>query len=273
LTHIGKREYKTNLPPARYPHPLEVRSLSSSTDWRRRLVRQLIIVLSLLTVLVPCVAAEDPPKDPAPKPSPSPSPAEKSPEQKLDDANKNFLGVKFNFGFGGVFFGGRVEEAQIVGEGDSARVVVTKDSSKRPALVLESHRLLDIKANSRRYREPKTGELSDPGHPKEPGALDTQKVKFALGPFLAIQTSQNEAIDTIGLGVMGGFHVGDGSSFNIGIGAILDPVAKILPPGYVDGAPPPKGYVAGDKVAGGGTAISLVTKGKMGLIILASFTF
>jgi hypothetical protein len=90
---------------------------------------------------------------------------------------------------------------------------------------------------------------------------------------VTIQSSKDDIIDTIGLGIMGGFRVKDGSAFNLGIGAILDPSAKYLPPGYEDGKQPPVGYVPGDKLPNGATSIVLVTKSKVGCVLLASFTF
>jgi hypothetical protein len=147
---------------------------------------------------------------------------------------------------------GTADEARIVGTGTDARVVVTKSSDSRAALLLESHRLIDLKARGRPRGRDASG-----------AKVDTERVTFGLGPFLAIQSSQSEVIEGIGFGVMGGLRVGEASSFNLGIGGMLDPSAKVLAEGFRNGQPPPAGA----------TEVLFSEEAKWGFVVLVSFAF
>ena len=170
-------------------------------------------------------------------------------EEERDRKNKEFLGVKLGVAFGAVYFPDRVEEAEIVG----GKVVVTKEASGRPAVLLEAHRFLDVRAGARQKA------------PSERlGFVNLEKVTFGLGPFVAIQSSQNEVIDAFGLGLMGGIRAGESSdSFNIGIGAMLAPSVKTLAEGLVDGQPPPPGA----------EAVLFKEQSRLGVVLLVSFAF
>ncbi len=60
---------------------------------------------------------------------------------------------------------------------------------------------------------------------------------------MAIQPGSENIIDAIGTGLMIGFkRAGEGSSsFNLGIGFVTDPGAKVLGDGFVENQPPPEG--------------------------------
>lgn len=102
---------------------------------------------------------------------------------------------------------------------------------------------------------------------------------LATGPFVAVEvgggtkaTTDAGPITAIALGWMVGFHHVDAahltndtstSSWNFGIGLRVDPQVKTLGDGFVANLPPPAGE----------TAIRLKTQGRLGVMLLSSFSF
>lgn len=89
--------------------------------------------------------------------------------------------------------------------------------------------------------------------------------EWGIGPFVAIQPGSDEIIESVGLGVMIGRRLfkDKESSFNIGIGAIVDPSAQVFGDGVVANEPLPAGE----------TTIRYKEESQWGLLILTSFTF
>jgi hypothetical protein len=207
--------------------------------------------------------------------------------KQIDDANKDFLGVKFGLAVGALMVKDQVDEVKAVGSGSDAKVVVTKSSSSRAVTMLESHKFIDVAAAARRSRvrkaqvcevqlahrliqEPKAihddsclEALAKTGRLPNGDRESTEKVSFGLGPFVGVMPGQGEAIQGIALGGMAGLRVGGTSAFCLGVGAVLDPKATVLAEGVVDGGPVPKGE----------DPILTVEKSKWGLVVLASFSF
>jgi len=92
--------------------------------------------------------------------------------------------------------------------------------------------------------------------------------RCGVGPFVAIQPGENDIIDAIGFGLMAGFQrpnqpADDNTSFNIGIGVIVDPDATVLGSGISENAPLPDGE----------TDVRTREEAQYGLLLLTSFAF
>lgn len=88
---------------------------------------------------------------------------------------------------------------------------------------------------------------------------------MGFGPFVALQSSANQAIDAFALGLMMGRRKGptDTSSVNIGIGLAFDPSVQVLGHGVKEGQPLPAGE----------TAVRFKKEGRFGWALMTSFTF
>lgn len=90
---------------------------------------------------------------------------------------------------------------------------------------------------------------------------------WGWGPFVALQPGTDEIIEAIALGVMWGFkrheETSGTSSWNIGLGAIVDPNVTVLGDGIEANKPLPEGE----------TEIRLKEKSQWGVLILTSFSF
>ena len=179
-------------------------------------------------------------------------------EKQVAAGNHEFLGVKFAAAFGALIIPDRVDEAHIARSTDSngnetATVVVTKASGSRPALLLENHLLMPI-PNCKNCEVV----ALDGG-----GTAPLRPVSVGWGPFLSLQSSQEDIVDSIGFGLMVGLRQGTDNAFNIGLGRVLDPNAKSLAEGFVDGQPAPPGA----------TEVQFLQESKWGWVVLVSFSF
>jgi len=89
---------------------------------------------------------------------------------------------------------------------------------------------------------------------------------MSWGPFLALQPGTDEIIESVGLGLMWGFKRSkndSNSSWNIGIGAVVDPNTKILGVDVLPNMPLP----VGEQV------IRTQETSQWGALVLVSFTF
>jgi hypothetical protein len=100
---------------------------------------------------------------------------------------------------------------------------------------------------------------------------------IATGPFVAIEVGNgataspsNGPITGYALGWMVGLHHPDAtsaqsnnSSWNFGLGLIVNPTAQVLGPGFAPNQPPPAGE----------TAVRYETEPRYGLMLLSSFSF
>ena len=161
----------------------------------------------------------------------------------------SFAGLHFGVGISLTHdLGGndRIESASLDGNGI---VRVSKDQNNVARVMLESHY----------FFKPKKDGMSFLGL-RPPGT-------WGYGPFVALQPGSSEIIEAIGLGLMVGFLRGDeedtNSSWNLGIGYVVDPSVKILG----DGIEENKALPAGE------TEVRFKETSQGGLFLLASFAF
>lgn len=171
--------------------------------------------------------------------------AEKEAEQQLAEtsAQKKFLGFDWSLGVGlsGDLEGeSRVESAEVV----NGIVRVTEESSFQPRIILETHYLFPLGATEK-------------GQPTG--------VTWGHGPFVGIQSSGNEVIESFSLGYMHGWRrdPAKSASFNVGLGAIYDHKVQVLGDGLKANEPLPDGE----------TEIRFKTEGRWGALVMVSFSF
>lgn len=188
---------------------------------------------------------------------------------EMEEATKDFLGLEWGAGIGVMgSFGGddAVEKASIV----DGKVQVDEEGDMRPQMFLEMHVFsLNPKAiDWRKYQRWKSAKQM-----ADMRSMDTKtKVEdlpmpdpplMGFGPFIALQSSDNSAIDALTLGVMWGFRKDpmESASLNVGLGVSFDPSVQVLGGGLKEG---------------GTTDAMTVTykkEGRIGWAVMASFTF
>ena len=125
----------------------------------------------------------------------------------------------------------RVDEAFIVDD----QIVVTKENTNAARLMFEFHQLFTTNIFNGRGRADARRQLLD---------CEADPIKcplFGIGPFIALQMSDDDAIASVGVGLMLGVRNDPrkDTSFNIGIGVQWDSNAKELAKGFVEGQPLP----------------------------------
>ncbi len=88
---------------------------------------------------------------------------------------------------------------------------------------------------------------------------------WGVGPFLALQPGSDDVVEAFGLGIMIGFKRpgNDGTSWNLGLGYIVDPDTQILGDGFVENQPPPAGE----------TQVRFKEVSQEGVLLVVSFGF
>ena len=165
------------------------------------------------------------------------------------EANRDFLGIRFGIAFGlsaTVKADDRVEEAEVV----DGVVRITKMANHRTRVMLETHYFWQWKAEEVPINV-------------EGGSQIIKVADIGIGPFAAIQTSGDEVLEAIGMGLMVGFKRDARSSFNVGGGILLDPTVKTLGDGIRPNEPLPPGE----------TVIRFKEEPRWGLLVLTSFSF
>lgn len=198
---------------------------------------------------------------------------------KTEEATKEFLGLKWGVGIGVMGgFGGdsAVEKASI----DANKLVrVDEEGDLRPQAFLEMHVFLvgdkarcwrDYQrkkaANQVAARNLASGQLA--WCPDKDGKCQSTMPDpplMGFGPFVALQSSDDKAIDALALGVMWGFRRDpkESTSVNVGIGLSFDPSVQVLGGGLKEDKPLPTGE----------TAVRLKKEGRFGWALMTSFTF
>ena len=177
---------------------------------------------------------------------------EASPDEKKaaeDTINKQFLGIEFGLGLGftvDISAGDRVEEAEVV----NGVVRLTKTSNVRPRILLETHYFFEFDAEDH---------VVDFGGRR----IKIRQADIGMGPFVAIQGSDQQVLEAIAFGYMIGFKRSESSSLNLGFGLALDPDVKTLGSGLEADKPLPAGE----------TEIRYRQEGRWGIVGLASFSF
>lgn len=165
-------------------------------------------------------------------------------------AQREFAGLNFGVGLSLTHdLGGndRVDSASVV----NGIVRVDNEDNDIARIMLESHYFFT---------------------PKRPFWFNSNIVEsqWGWGPFVALQPGTNEIIEAIGLGVMFGFKrkkdengEKDTSSWNIGLGLVVDPNVKVLGDGIEENKPLPSGE----------TEVRFKEKSQWGALIISSFSF
>ncbi len=207
---------------------------------------------------------------------------------KMEEATNDFLGLKWGAGIGvmGGFGGYRaVEKASLVGgtEGDDGAIEggivrVDEEADLRPQLFLEMHVFLagDKVGCWRDYQKKKAANQMEKA--RDPAATPSAWCKDkagqgqtpepplrGFGPFVALQSGDNNAIDSLAVGVMWGFRKDPqaSASVNVGIGLSFDPSVQVLGDGLKEGKELPSGE----------TAVRFKKEGRFGWALMTSFTF
>lgn len=193
---------------------------------------------------------------------------------QTEDATKDFLGLEWGAGIGvmGGFGGDQaVEKAAIDSKGF---VRIEEEGDFRPQMFLEMHTFLSIGKvkDWRSYQRWKSAEgvaaalnrknAANPPSTSVAGNVPEPPL-MGFGPFIALQSSDNEAIDAFALGLMWGFRKDpkESTSLNIGIGLSFDPSVQVLRGDMKDG-------VKTDE-----KEIRFKKESRLGWALMTSFTF
>lgn len=163
------------------------------------------------------------------------------------DATQEFAGINFGVGISLTSDLGendRISSA-ILDENDIIRVETEQNAVAR--IMLESHY----------FFKPKTDDFSFFGI--------VDGIDWGHGPFVALQPGTDEIIEAIGIGWMIGFRrdKDSSSSWNIGIGYVVDPSVNTLGDGMIENQPIPEGE----------SQIRYKERSQDGIFLIASFNF
>ncbi len=153
--------------------------------------------------------------------------------------DRQFAGLGFGVGISLTLDTGehdRILEA-ILDENGVVRI--SKESNDIPRIMLESHYFFTCSDSTTR----------------------------GYGPFIALQPGTEEIIEAVGIGFMVGLKRStdpeDKSSWNIGVGAVVDPAVRVFGEGIVKDQPLPSGE----------TNIRYQETSQFGVLLVASFSF
>jgi len=160
-------------------------------------------------------------------------------EAQENEAEKSFLGIDWGMGISASFdtdSTSRVKKAEIV----NGVVRVEEESNIALGIVLDAHYFFTV-------------------HEKD------DRATVGAGPFIAIQTSGDNLIDSWALGGMLGFRrdPAKSTSFNLGLGVRVEPGVKVLGDGLVENQPLPEGE----------TDIRYKTEDRLGIVVVFSASF
>lgn len=166
----------------------------------------------------------------------------KDKQRDAGETAKNFHGINLGVGPSVSFdLGGkhRIDSAKVV----DGRVRVDKESEAQLRLLLETHYF-----------------FTPPAY-----FLWVPPERWGIGPFLALQSSTEDVLDAYAIGMMIGFRYKEDlkGSFNIGIGALIDPNTKVLGDNVVANKPLPDGE----------TEVRTKEETRIGLTVTVSFSF
>lgn len=156
-------------------------------------------------------------------------------------SSKTFAGLNFGVGISLTVDTGshdRIDEATIV----DGIVRAHKESNSRARVILESHYFF---TPNRDIFNVKSGD-------------------WGIGPFIGLQPGTDEIIEALGAGIMIGFKRAEKtSSWNIGLGIMVDPNVQILGDGFEENQPPP----------GNETSVRFKEDSQIGVLLITSFAF
>jgi hypothetical protein len=127
----------------------------------------------------------------------------------------------------------RIDDAAVV----NGKIAVTQQNTNSARLMFEFHQLFTTNVLTAAGRAAARRELK---------LCETNPIDcpiYGIGPFLAVQTSEDDLIASVGAGIMMGLRSDPRktTSFNIGIGVQWDTKVKKLADGFVAGKPLPTG--------------------------------
>ena len=135
----------------------------------------------------------------------------------------------------------RVESAEIIA--GVVRITDENDSSAR--LMLETHYF---------FRPPFRAQQ-----------LGVEAKDWGVGPFVAVQSDDNDLLGAVAVGLMAGVRQpgSDRRSFNFGVGVLVDPNSRVLGDGVLANMPLPAGE----------TVVRFKEEAQYSVILITSFSF
>lgn len=161
-------------------------------------------------------------------------------------SSTTFAGIKFGTGLSAAFRRHPiVSNAEVV----AGVVRVTEETSAVARVILESHYLFTCEDDDKGKFCGKGSPFKSSGH----------------GPFVALQPGQNDLIQAIGMGWMVAFRNNptETSSWNIGLGVMVDPKVKSLGDGIAANLPLPAGE----------TQVRFKTSARYSWFLMSSYAF
>jgi len=197
--------------------------------------------------------------------------AEDKVERELNESRFREWGFSIGLGISFDLEGGdRIENAVVDANGI---VRVTQENNEVPRLLLETHYFF---VSKKRYviRKPDGSLVTqpDPNNPETRKAVIFEdrdpQARWGHGPFVGIQSSDDEIIDSFAFGWMLGFRRPtpkgpSGESFNVGFGLIVDRDVKILGEGIEPDQLLPEGE----------SEIRFRNESRLGALLAFSFSF
>lgn len=165
-------------------------------------------------------------------------------KQEEEQSTKKFAGIDFGAGIGLSLSVGKkkvIDQAEVV----NGIVRVSRERDEIPRLLFETHYLFLPKETNFLYMvEPEL---------------------WGWGPFIAVQSSEEQTIDSVGFGLLLGFRRSKDAttSFNIGVGVVYDSNVKVLGDGIKENQPLPAGE----------TTVRFKEISEMSWLLIGSFGF
>ena len=164
------------------------------------------------------------------------------PTQAQEAAARTFAGLNFGVGVSLTVDTGdrdRIDEATIV----DGIVRAHKESNSRARVILESHYFFTPNKD----------------------LFNVKAGDWGVGPFIGLQPGTDEIIEALGAGIMIGFKRGGEktSSWNLGLGVMVDPNVQVLGDGFDENRAPP----------GNETSVRFKEDSQVGILLITSFAF
>ncbi len=190
--------------------------------------------------------------------------------REREEAANDFLGLEWGAGVGvlGSFGGERaIEKASLDANGI---LRVEEEGDMRPQMFLEMHSFLFGKQVKcwRDYHQNKAVNKSWCKDKKKnsTGRTTTPEAPvWGYGPFIALQSGGDNAIDALAIGMMWGVRelIGKSVSASVGIGLSFDPSVQVLGDGLDEGKPLPENE----------ESVRYKKEGRLGWALMSSFKF
>lgn len=161
------------------------------------------------------------------------------------NSKTEFAGLRFGVGISLTMDIGKNDRIESASVDNNGNVRVEKINNDVPRIMLESHYFFTPNTN----------------------LLNLNAKQWGWGPFVALQPGTDEIIEAIGMGLMLGLKrnddENDSSSWNIGLGMVVDPSVKTLGDDIKENEPLPSGE----------DQIRYKETSQWGILVLTSFSF